>query len=136
MDTELATLTMNLLFEYGNIMHALFLAVLLLGATIVQAQPQATHRVDQFSNDKVKVWKTIIYPASGQVLPMHRHDHDRVLVALSDGLLKITNDKGAVHYLKLEKNKAYYLTKDLPNELHNDENMSKHAVKVMVVELN
>lgn len=94
-----------------------------------------THRVMQFSNDKVVVWKTVIYPHASQTLKMHRHEHDRVLVALTDGILKITNDQGRVHYLKLEKDKAYYLSKDAPNELHTDENISSRPVIVMVIEL-
>jgi hypothetical protein len=102
-------------------------------ANLVQAQ--ATERIEQFNNNKVRVWETVIYPSAKQKLAMHRHDHDRVVVALSDGLFKITNDKGKIHYLKVEKNKAYYLTKDPVNELHNDENMSDHIIKVMVIEL-
>lgn len=105
-------------------------------STSLHALGQSTKRIDQFANDRVKVWKTIIYPSSGQVLPMHRHDHDRVLVALTDGTLKITNNNGKVHYLKLKKDKAYYLTKDIADELHNDENISNHPIKVMVIELN
>lgn len=100
----------------------------------LQAAPTTT-RIPQFSNDKVSVWETIIYPSSNQVLKMHRHERDRVLIALSDGLLKITNDKGNVHYLKLKKDKAYYLTKDVASELHTDENMSSYPVKVIVIEL-
>ena len=109
----------------------------LLGTTtsFVQAKGELTRRVEQFSNGKVAVWKTIIYPASGQALAMHRHEHDRVVVALTDGLLKITTNKGKIRYLKLEKDKAYYLGKDVPNELHNDVNMTSHAIKVMVIEL-
>jgi hypothetical protein len=103
---------------------------------ILQAEGPATRRIEQFSNNRVKVWKTIIYPSSKQVLSMHRHEHDRVLVALTDGVLKITNNSGAVHYLKLKKDKTYYLTKDVPDELHNDENVSHHAIEVIVVELN
>lgn len=102
---------------------------------ILQAEGPATRRIEQFTNSRVKVWKTIIYPSSKQVLTMHRHEHDRVLVALTDGVLKITNNSGAVHYLKLKKDKAYYLTKDVPDELHNDENVSHQAIKVIVVEL-
>lgn len=94
-----------------------------------------TKRIAQFSNTKVSVWETIIYPSANQALKMHRHEYDRVVVALSDGLLKITNDKGKVHYLKLEKNKAYYLAKDVPNETHNDQNMSPYPIKVLVIEL-
>ncbi len=94
-----------------------------------------TGRIVQFSNDKVSVWKTVIYPNTSQVLKMHRHEHDRIVVAFTNGLLKITNDKGKVHYLKLQKNKAYYLPKDVPDELHKDQNVSSHPVKVLVVEL-
>jgi hypothetical protein len=109
-------------------------SLLLLMSHLVNASPSTT-RISQFSNDKISVWETIIYPNANQVLKMHRHEHDRVVVALSNGLLKITNDKGKVHYLKLEKNKAYYLTKDVPNEIHNDQNMSSHPIKVLVIEL-
>lgn len=66
---------------------------------------------------------------------MHRHDHDRVVVALTDGLLKIKNNKGGVHYFKLKKDTAYFFTKNPVDELHTDENMSQHPIKVMVIEL-
>ena len=110
-------------------------SLFLLMSHLVNASPSTT-RTAQFSNDKVSAWETIIYPSANQALKMHRHEHDRVVVAFNDGLLKITNDKGKVHYLKLEKNKAYYLTKDVPGELHNDENTSGHPIKVVVIELN
>ncbi len=107
----------------------------LLTNSISSTAASATTRVAQFSNKKISVWETVIYPSKNQVLKMHRHEHDRVVVALNDGLLKITNDKARVHYLKLEKNKAYYLTKDIPRELHKDQNMSSHPIKVLVIEL-
>ncbi len=118
--------------------YGLLVMGILLGSTpaIVQAKGELTKRVEQFSNSQVRVWKTIIFPASGQALPLHRHEHDRVVVALTDGLLKITTNKGKSHYLKLKKDKAYYLSKDVPNELHYDVNMTNHAIKVMVIELN
>lgn len=112
-----------------------FITSSVLFAIIVQPIYASTHRITQFSNDHVSVWKTIIYPSSNDSLEMHRHDHDRVVVALTDGLLKVTNDKGQVHYVKLVKDKAYYLTKNIPNELHSDQNVSSHPVKVMVIEL-
>jgi len=103
-------------------------------SNMLNAAPSTT-RTPQFSNEKVSVWETVIYPNKDQVLKMHRHEHDRVVVAFTDGVLKITNDKGKVHYLKLQQNKAYYLTKDVPNELHSDLNVSSHPIKVLVVEL-
>jgi len=100
------------------------------------AESSSTTRIPIFSNEKVKTWKTIIYPGTKQTLKMHRHESNRILVPFNSGELKIVNDKGQVHYLKLEKEKAYYLTKDLPGELHTDENMSQHPIRVMVIELN
>lgn len=100
-----------------------------------QAKTPTTKRIKQFTTKQVSVWKTVIYPTSNQSLSMHRHEHNRVLVALTDGLLKITNDKGKVHYLRLQKDKAYYLKKDIPNELHKDENLAQFPIKVMVIEL-
>ncbi|MBA2710542.1 MAG: hypothetical protein H0U57_08125 [Tatlockia sp.] len=104
--------------------------------TMAIAQNQLTKRIEQFSNKQVSVWKTIVYPTKNHSLSMHRHEHDRVLVALTNGLLKITNDRGKIHYLHLKKDKAYFLRKDIANEMHNDENMSNYPVKVMVIELN
>lgn len=102
----------------------------------VYAKTNGTERIQQFSNDKVKVWETIIYPSTKQKLAMHRHDKDRVLIALTDGVLKITNDKGKVHFLTLKKDNAYFMPKDAPQLMHNDENVSMHPIKVMLVQLN
>lgn len=115
--------------------HLGLFVFLILFSSINVAHAHATKRKSEFSNANVNVWKTMIYPEKNQVLSMHRHNYDRVLVALSDGLLKVTNDKGDVHYLKLKKNKAYYFKKDAPGELHKDENMTKHPITVMVIEL-
>jgi len=101
----------------------------------VYAAAEMTHRAPEFSNNQVNVWKTTVYPSGTQILKMHRHLYDRVLVSFDDGLLKIKNDKGKIHYLKLQKNKAYFLKKDVPGELHTDENIRNHPIQVMVIEL-
>ena len=103
--------------------------------TNVHANINKTTRIPQFSNDEVTVWKTLIYPSKDQVLKMHRHEHNRVIVALDAGTLKIINDKGKIHYLNLEKNQAYYLKKDIPGELHSDENIGKQIITILVIEL-
>lgn len=110
---------------------------ILMMASIASGMAHAamTKRIPQINNMKVNVWKTIIYPTKKAQLTMHRHDHDRVVVALTDGLLKVTNSKGQVNYLKLEKGMSYYLKKDPKGELHVDENMTQHAVSVVVIEL-
>lgn len=102
---------------------------------VVSTVYSTTHRVAEFSNEKVNVWQTTIYPGASQKLKMHRHEYNRVLVAFDDGILKIKNDKGQIHYLKLAKNKAYYLAKDIPAEVHTDENISHHPIKILVIEL-
>lgn len=94
-----------------------------------------TTRIPEFSNNEVNVWKTIVYPSKDQILKMHRHETNRVIVALDTGTLKITNDKGKTHYLNFEKDHAYYLTKDVSGELHTDENISPHPISVLVIEL-
>lgn len=118
--------------QYRLILSTVFIFLLSLNS---YATLSTTKRIAQFNNNKVSVWETIIYPSATQILKMHRHDNDRVLVAFNDGLLKVTSDKGKVHYMMLKKNKAYYLTKDTLNELHKDQNMTSHPIKVMVVEL-
>lgn len=117
------------------LIRLLTIFIMVSSSSLLFAASPVTNRTPQFLNEKVSVWETVIYPRKNQVLKMHRHEHDRVVVAFNDGILKITNDKGKVHYLKLQKNKSYYLTKDVPNELHNDENISGHAVKVLVIEV-
>ncbi len=77
----------------------------------------------------------MVYPQKNQILAKHRHDHDRVLVAFDDGILKVVSNTGKSHLLKLKRDTAYYLEKDIPNETHTDENMSSHPIKVMVIEL-
>jgi hypothetical protein len=42
-----------------------------------------THRIFQFENDQVRVWKTVIMPR--QPLKMHRHDHPRIVVGVKGG---------------------------------------------------
>lgn len=94
----------------------------------------ATRREPQFENDEVRVWKSIILPK--QPLTMHRHEHGRVLIALSGGALKVVDPKGQVmdtyHW---DSGKAYWLGKDPAGQLHADVNDTSHPIEVIVVEL-
>jgi hypothetical protein len=94
-----------------------------------------TQRTPQFSNEKVNVWETIIYPGNEQKLAYHRHETDRVLVALDTGVLKVINDKGQSHLLELTQNKSYFLPKNVPGEMHTDINTTDHPIRVIVIEL-
>lgn len=109
-------------------------ALIFLGAAL-SFQSVAAKRDIQFENRDVSVWKTTIPSGHAEKLVMHHHVHDRVVIALTDGALKVVSDKGNVHYLKLKKDHAYYLSKDSANEEHTDENMGHQAVEVIVVEL-
>jgi quercetin dioxygenase-like cupin family protein len=112
-----------------------WLAVLALGFTSGASTepPRATVRTPQLENDSVRVWKTTI--ATGQPLTMHRHESGRVIVALTDGTLRIVKESGESRTVTWEKGKAYWLPADPPGEKHGDLNEGKEPIEVMVVEL-
>lgn len=97
------------------------------------AQDIGTHRVFQFENEHVKVWKTIIMPH--QPLNMHRHDCSRVVVGLKGGSLTKIEETGEKSELVFESGKAYWLNEDPPNTLHSDINESDEPIEVMVIEI-
>lgn len=92
-----------------------------------------THRVLQFENEQVRVWKTIIMPH--QPLKMHRHDCSRIVVGLKGGMLKKVEKTGEVSDLRFDTGVAYWLTEDPPSTLHADINESDEPIEVMVIEL-
>ena len=97
------------------------------------AQNPVTHRVFQFENEYVRVWKTVIMPR--QPLKMHRHDCARVVVGLKGGLLTKCEATGETSELAFETGKAYWLNEDPPNTLHGDINESDEPIEVMVIEI-
>ncbi len=60
-----------------------------------------THRVLQFENEHVKVWKTVIMPH--QPLNMHRHECARVVVGLKGGSLTKIEESGEQSELIFER---------------------------------
>ena len=106
------------------------------GAGVMWAQQQTptTRREPQFENEHVKVWKSIIQP--NQPLSLHRHDHGRALIALTDGPLDVTDSTGkTMSTYKWEKGKAYWLGADPPGTRHADVNRLDRPIEVIVVEL-
>ena len=101
--------------------------------TMAQQSDSATRRIPQFENGHVKVWKSIILP--NQPLSMHRHEHSRALIALTDGNLDIVQNSGERETVHWEAGQAYWLTHDEPGTLHADVNNSDQPIKVIVVEL-
>lgn len=114
----------------------LALSIFLLHSPTTNAASNQSIRTSILANKEVTIWKTVIYPDEKHILKMHRHDHNRVVVALTKGILKIRTNRGSTRYFKLEKEQAYYLPKDIPGELHTDENISGHPIKVLVMEFN
>lgn len=104
------------------------------GLMWAQQQAQTSRREDQFENDEMKAWKTTVLPK--QPLALHRHEHGRALVALTDGVLQVTDKNGKVlDTYNLKAGKAMWLSKDPPGQMHADVNPGTKPVKVIVVQL-
>ncbi len=105
------------------------------GAMWAQQQGQGgTRREPQFENDQVRAWKSIIMP--NQPLTLHRHDHGRALIALTDGQLKVVDkDRKVLDTYDWKAGKAYWLDADPPGQMHADVNDSSKPMEVIVVEL-
>lgn len=105
------------------------------GAGVMWAQQQVqSHREDQFENEYLKVWKTTVMPKAP--LALHRHDHGRALVALTDGVLQVVDKGGKVlDTYNLKAGKAIWLGKDPPGQMHADVNPGAKPVEVIVVQL-
>lgn len=111
-----------------------WLAVLVVvPAVLLVGQELQTRRAPQFENEHVKVWKSIILP--DQPLRMHRHEHARALIALTDATLDIVQDSGKTETVHWEAGKAYWLTHDEPDTMHADVNNTDQPIEVIVVEL-
>jgi quercetin dioxygenase-like cupin family protein len=111
------------------------LAVVLVFAVGVRSQNNAnqTQRFPQFDNEDVKVWRSVVMPNAP--LTMHRHDHPRVIIALSGGTMKIVDSQGKSEEHVWETGKAYWLPANPPGTLHADVNAGDKPIEVMVVSL-
>ena len=116
-----------------NALHIWVAAILFIATTVVASQQNVTRRIQQFENEDVRVWKSIILP--NQPLTQHRHDHPRALVALVGGSLKIVKQSGESHTVDWKSGSAYWLPADPPGEMHADVNPGTNPIEVMVVEL-
>jgi beta-alanine degradation protein BauB len=96
-------------------------------------QTTQTQRIPLLENDDVKVWKSVIFPNAP--LAMHRHEHPRVIVALSGGDMNIVEQNGPTASHIWETGKAYWLPASPPNTMHSDVNAGDKPIEVVVVEL-
>ncbi|HEX4682655.1 MAG TPA: hypothetical protein VH277_08110 [Gemmatimonadaceae bacterium] len=99
-----------------------------------RATQTASRREPQFENSQMQVWKSIVMP--NQPLSLHRHDHGRALVALTDGQLDIVDAKGKIlNTYHLKRGTATWLGVDPPGQMHADVNPSDKPLEVIVVQL-
>jgi quercetin dioxygenase-like cupin family protein len=116
--------------------HAMVaLAVMVCTVLVMRSQQSVavTQRIPQFENEDVKVWKSVVLPSAP--LTMHRHDHPRVIIALSGGTMKIVTENGPAETHVWETGMAYWLPANPPNTRHADVNAGEKPIEVMVVEL-
>ena len=92
-----------------------------------------TGREAQFENSAVKVWKSLVLP--NNPLPLHRHEHPRVIIALRGGSMKILEESGKSEVQEWQTGKAYWLGANPPGTRHQDINVGDAPIEVMVVEL-
>jgi beta-alanine degradation protein BauB len=86
-----------------------------------QQSQSTTRRESQFENEWVRAWKSTIMPK--QPLSMHRHDHGRALIALTNGQLKVVDQNGkTLTTYDWKRGKAYWLDADPPGQMHADVN--------------
>ncbi len=102
------------------------------GYALAQTTPQ-TGREPQFDNASVKVWKSVVLP--NDPLPLHRHEHPRVIIALRGGSMKILEENGQSEIHEWQTGKAYWLPANPPGTRHQDVNVGDKPIEVMVVEL-
>jgi quercetin dioxygenase-like cupin family protein len=116
-------------------LNAVGTIAILFAASVVwsSTQSSSTQRVPQFENSHVKVWKSTIVPNAP--LPLHRHDHGRVIIALQGGTMKIEDESGSSEAHIWETGKAYWLPANPPHTRHRDINVGNQPIEVMVVEV-
>jgi quercetin dioxygenase-like cupin family protein len=102
-------------------------------AGLAVAQTTSTGREPQFDNAQAKVWKTVVLPHDP--LPFHRHEHPRVIVALSGGTMQIAEQDGTKDNHVWQTGHAYWLPANAPGTMHQDVNVGDKPITVMVVEL-
>ncbi len=93
----------------------------------------ASGREAQFENADVKVWKSTILPHNP--LPLHHHDHPRIIVALTGGTMQLKEESGASETHEWQTGKAYWLPANAPGTRHQDINAGDKPIEVMVVEM-
>ena len=103
-------------------------------AGFVRAQPRAEmQRIPQFDNARTIAWRSVI-PA-GTESTLHRHDRQRVVVAIVGGDLKTVTASGETAVTHYVTGNAY-LQEPMPaGVMHKDVNDTSRTIELVVIEL-
>src|ERR1700738_1277254 len=108
-----------------SVRRVVILVLVLAAVGVVSSQNSVTQtqRFPQFVNEDVKVWKSVVMPNAP--LTMHRHEHPRVIIALSGGTMKIVESDGKSESHVWETGKAYWLRMNPPGTMHRDAHLGE-----------
>jgi len=68
-------------------------------------------------------------------LATHRHEHGRVIIALSGEAMKVVEQNGSSETHNWETGKAYWLPANPAAQMHSDVNAGEKPIEVIVVEV-
>jgi hypothetical protein len=100
--------------------------------TGAQTKPEM-QRLPQFDNPRAASWTSVIPPHTESTF--HRHDRQRVVVAITSGDLKTITPEGKVTVTRYEAGKSYWFEPMAPGETHKDVNDTDRTITVVTVEL-
>jgi hypothetical protein len=97
------------------------------------SQTAAMQRLPQFDNPRAASWTSVIPPHTESTF--HRHDRQRVIVAITSGDLKTITPEGKVTVTRYEAGKSYWFEPMPAGETHKDVNDTDRTITVVTVEL-
>jgi hypothetical protein len=112
---------------------AVALALMASGLSRTGAQKPEMQRIPQFENARASSWKSVIPPHTESTL--HRHDHQRAVIAIVGGDLKTITPAGKVTVIHFETGKAYWFEPMPAGEMHKDVNDTDKTIEVVTIEL-
>jgi beta-alanine degradation protein BauB len=124
---------MSILLSHAALIAVLFLTGFRTPPPQLATSVVAAHRIPQFENADVSVWKTVI--PTNAPLKLHTHPHARVIVALTGGTMKIAYADGTSETHHWDAGKAYWLPKAEGLKRHADVNIGSKPIEVMVIEV-
>jgi quercetin dioxygenase-like cupin family protein len=96
------------------------------------ATPAPARITSEIENEDTHVWK--VHLPAKQSSSLHRHNHPRVVVALSGGPLKLVVKGAAPRVLPWQGGKAYWIPADASGEYHTYLNDSDRPIEFIYIE--